>query len=117
AAAMAQRAPAARVELYERDAAAFSRPQGYAIGLRNEAGMGVLTELGLRERVLARDVVKVDRFVICDQAGQELLALGSSRDDRYATYRVQRAHLRRELLAAIGGAAGHSGPRSPRVRP
>src|SRR5262249_20397841 len=34
-----------------------------------------------------------------------------SRDDRYATYRVQRAHLRRELLDAIGEAPVHYGRR------
>jgi salicylate hydroxylase len=102
AAAMKQKSPDARVELYERDEGPFSRPQGYAIGLRGDAGLKVLGDLGLRGATLGSDAVKVTRFVICDQDGGELLALGGGADDRYLTYRIQRAHIKSVLLDALG---------------
>ena len=50
AAAMRQKAPAAEVTLGERDESASSRPQGYAIGLRNGIGLAALADFGTSRR-------------------------------------------------------------------
>ena len=49
AAALLERAISAEVEVFERDDSAFSRSQGYAIGLKHQTGLHVLGELGIRE--------------------------------------------------------------------
>jgi hypothetical protein len=65
-----QRVSSAEIVVFERDEDAFSRPQGYAIGLKYQAGLGVLGELGLREAVLAAGAGPVGRFVFTDQRGR-----------------------------------------------
>lgn len=99
-AALEQKSPSTIVEIYERDKSAFARSQGYALGLKGDGGLPVLTELGLRDQVLGTDALKVTNFAFTDQAGQELLALPAS-DEKHLTYRVQRQHLKEVLLAAV----------------
>ena len=101
AARLKQKAKNIEVVLYERDDAAFSRSQGYALGLKGDGGLPVLDELGLRKEVLGSDALKVTNFVFTNQAGGELLAL-PARDEKHLTYRVQRGHLREVLLKAVG---------------
>jgi len=101
AVALKQKSPAIEISIYERDASSFMRPQGYALGLKGDSGLKVLTSLGLRDKVLADDAVKVTNFVFTDQAGRELLAL-PARDEEHLTYRVQREHLKKVLLGALG---------------
>src|SRR5215468_8672635 len=102
-AGLKQLAPTVEVAIYDQDASAFSRPQGYAIGLRNGFGLKALAELGLREATIAHDAVKVTNFVILDQAGKKLLSLPSGNNGANTTYRVQRRHLKNVLLEAAGG--------------
>jgi 2-polyprenyl-6-methoxyphenol hydroxylase-like FAD-dependent oxidoreductase len=72
AAALAQLAPRIAVEIFERDAEPAERRKGYAIGLKGDAGLAVLSRLGLREEVLT-DAQKVTNFVITDRRGRTLL--------------------------------------------
>ena len=102
AAAMRQRAPLVRVSLYERDDAAGSHGTGYAIGIRAETGMRALGDLGLAERIIERDAIRVGTFVFTDQRGRTLLRLPARADGKYATYRVQRSRLRTVLMDAAG---------------
>jgi 2-polyprenyl-6-methoxyphenol hydroxylase-like FAD-dependent oxidoreductase len=46
AAALTRLDPRVEVELYERDADALSRFQGYSLGLKGEGGLPVLRQLG-----------------------------------------------------------------------
>jgi 2-polyprenyl-6-methoxyphenol hydroxylase-like FAD-dependent oxidoreductase len=94
AAAMRQKAPGDEVTLFERDASANSRPQGYAIGLRNGTGLAALGELGLRDHAIAGDSLRVTNLAITNQAGKQLLSLGSGPEDPNTTYRIQRLHLK-----------------------
>jgi 2-polyprenyl-6-methoxyphenol hydroxylase-like FAD-dependent oxidoreductase len=100
AAAVRRKAPAVELTLFERDESAFSRPQGYAIGLRNGFGLEALAGLGLRDQVIGRDALKVTEFAIVDQSGRRLLTLPSGEDGPTTTYRVQRLHLKEVLLQA-----------------
>jgi salicylate hydroxylase len=102
AAALRRKAIGVQVELYERDGSPFSRPQGYAIGLKHDGGLRALDELGLREEVLAADTARVSDFVFTDQHGRRLLNLAAGTDETRVTYRVQRRHLKRVLLRAAG---------------
>lgn len=100
AAALAQLAPRIAVEIFERDAEPAQRRKGYAIGLKGDAGLAVLSRLGLREEVLT-DAQKVTNFVITDRRGRTLLGLPSGSDGPRQTYRVQRDHLQSALAAAV----------------
>src|SRR5262245_1688725 len=66
AAAMRRFAPAAKVELYERDLSATSRFQGYSLGLKGDGGLEVLKTLGLHDR-LATHAVTIGNFMFCGQ--------------------------------------------------
>jgi salicylate hydroxylase len=100
AAALAQLAPRIEVEIFERDAEPAERRKGYAIGLKGDAGLAVLSRLGLREEVLT-DARQVTNFVITDRRGRTLLGLPSGSDGPRQTYRVQRDHLQSALAAAV----------------
>jgi len=100
AAAIRQRSPGIEVALYERDDSQDSRPQGYAIGLRNSLALDALASLGVRDDVVGQDAVIVTNFEITDERGKELLALPSEGDGPRTTYRVQRSHLKAVLLEA-----------------
>src|SRR4051812_31886012 len=99
AAAMRKFAPSADVAIYERDAAADSRPEGYGLGLRGDAGLLVLKRLGLYDD-LAGDAVTIANFAILDQRGKHLLDLPAASDERRRTERVLRARLKAVLRAA-----------------
>lgn len=101
AARLKQKTPKISAALYERDKSAFSRPQGYAIGIKGDSGLPVLCGLGLYEQVISGNTVKVTSFTFTGQAGNILFSL-PSRDEKHLTYRVQRRHLREVLLQAIG---------------
>jgi 2-polyprenyl-6-methoxyphenol hydroxylase-like FAD-dependent oxidoreductase len=49
AAAMQHFSPQTQVEVYERDQSLASRPRGYSLGLKGDAGLAVLKTLGLYE--------------------------------------------------------------------
>jgi salicylate hydroxylase len=100
AVALKQKNPAIEVDIYESDAGGFSRRQGYDLGLKGDSGLRVLTSLGLRDKVLTDNAVKVTNFVFTNQAGKELLAL-PARDEERLTYRVEREHLKKVLLGAL----------------
>jgi 2-polyprenyl-6-methoxyphenol hydroxylase-like FAD-dependent oxidoreductase len=103
AAAVRRKAPAARVTVYERDPALFSRPQGYAIGIKGETGLPALRQLDLEQQALSGDTVRVTDFVFTDQRGRALLELRPNPgDERNLTVRVQRQQLKRALLEALG---------------
>jgi salicylate hydroxylase len=103
AAAMRQKAPGAQVTAYERDEAAFSRPQGYALGIRGETGLPALRELGVVEQVFQGDSVRVTDFVFTDQRGRALLELRPPKgDEKRLTVRVQRRQLKTALLETAG---------------
>jgi 2-polyprenyl-6-methoxyphenol hydroxylase-like FAD-dependent oxidoreductase len=105
AAAMRQKTPGARVTVYERDESAFSRPQGYALGIRGETGLRALRELGIVEQVFQGDSVRVTDFVFTDQRGRALLELRPPKDDeKRFVVRVQRRQLKSALLEAAGTA-------------
>ncbi len=108
AAAIKQKSPTITIALYERDKNAFARAQGYALGLKGDGGLSVLAELGLRDKVLSKDALKVTNFVFTDRAGKELLAL-PARDEKHLTYRVQRQHLKKVLLEAAADTPIHYG--------
>src|SRR5262244_3410268 len=72
AAALRHFAPDTQVDLYERDQSVTSRPQGYSLGLRGDAGLAVLKTLGLYQS-LRDDMVTVKAFVFCTQRGQHVL--------------------------------------------
>jgi salicylate hydroxylase len=97
---MRQMARDAEITLFERDESASSRPQGYAIGLRNAMGLAALAELGLRDIVVGTDSIRVTNLAITNQRGQALLSLRSSPNDPNTTYRVQRLHLKDVLREA-----------------
>ncbi|MEO8263207.1 MAG: FAD-dependent monooxygenase [Pseudolysinimonas sp.] len=101
AAAMRRIAPDSRVELFERDGSAFQRAQGYAIGIKGDAGLSVLRDLDLDQALIAQGAIKVGSFDFTDQRGRTLLSLPSSSEDRYTTYRVQRNALKSVLLGEV----------------
>src|SRR2546423_15407169 len=109
AAALRKRRADAQVDIYERDESAFSRPQGYAIGLKYDGGLGALDTLGLTAAVLAGETVRIPGFTFTDQHGRELLKLAAGDNDRRATFRVQRRHLKEVLLEAVGDTPVHFG--------
>jgi salicylate hydroxylase len=111
AAALRQRATSADVEVFERDDSAFSRSQGYAIGLKYQTGLRVLGELGLRDATLATGASPIGRFVFTNQRGRELLSLAAGSDEARITYRVQRRQLRQTLLDVLDGTPVHFGRR------
>jgi 2-polyprenyl-6-methoxyphenol hydroxylase-like FAD-dependent oxidoreductase len=53
AAALNRRAPDIALSIFEANTRSDSRAQGYAIGLKDESGLGVLEQLGLRSKLLA----------------------------------------------------------------
>jgi 2-polyprenyl-6-methoxyphenol hydroxylase-like FAD-dependent oxidoreductase len=107
AAAMGRKAPAVRITVCERDASAFSRPQGYALGIKGETGVAALRDLDLDGRVLGGDTVRVGEFVFTNQRGRPLLELrpGSDDEQRNLTLRVRRQQLKTALLEALGDLA------------
>lgn len=115
AAAMNKLAPGVEIGLYERDESSTSRPQGYAIGLRNGFGLQALAGLGLREPAIGKDAYKVTDFAILDQQGNRLLSLPSGEHGPNTTYRIQRVHLKKVLLEAIGDTPINYGMRCTRV--
>ena len=104
AAAMRKFAPAVEVALYERDASADARPEGYGLGLRGDAGLLVLKRLELYGDI-APAAVTIANFVILDQRGKHLLDLPAASDERRRTERVARARLKAVLRAAAPQAA------------
>jgi 2-polyprenyl-6-methoxyphenol hydroxylase-like FAD-dependent oxidoreductase len=103
AAALRRKSPTTQIELYERDAAPFERPQGYAIGLKPDGGLAALARLGLREAALSGDTTRVAAFIFTDQRGRPLLRLAAGANEARVTYRVQRRHLKELLLEAVDG--------------
>jgi salicylate hydroxylase len=103
AAALRRKSPTTQIELYERDAAPFERPQGYAIGLKPDGGLAALARLGLREAALSGDTTRVAAFIFTDQRGRPLLRLAAGANEARVTYRVQRRHLKELLLDAVDG--------------
>jgi 2-polyprenyl-6-methoxyphenol hydroxylase-like FAD-dependent oxidoreductase len=100
---MRQKAPRVRVTVYEKDSSPFSRPQGYALGIKADTGLPALRDLGLERSVLGSETVKVTDFSFTDERGRILMALRPSKDeDKYTTYRVQRRLLKGTLLDALG---------------
>lgn len=99
AAALIRFDPSVEVELYERDADAASRFQGYSLGLKGEGGLPVLRQLGLFEE-LRPYMQPITNFIFCDQQGHALLQLPSSGDDKHQTLRVKRSRLREVLRSA-----------------
>ena len=101
AAAMQRFSPQTQVEVYERDQSLASRPQGYSLGLKGDAGLAVLKTLGLYEQI-ASEVATITNFVFCNQRGQRLLELRATGDEKHLTQRVQRLALKAALLEAVG---------------
>src|SRR5215471_3097163 len=99
AAAMRHFNPDVEVQLYERDTAADARFQGYSLGMKGDAGIPVLRQLGLFDRLQA-DMMPVRNFVFCDQKGDALLELPSSTDDKNLNLRIKRSLLKAGLRAA-----------------
>jgi 2-polyprenyl-6-methoxyphenol hydroxylase-like FAD-dependent oxidoreductase len=104
AAAMNRLAPSAGVTIYEQDASPLSRPEGYSLGLRGDAGLLVLKKLGLYEAIAA-DAVVIANFSFLDQHGKHLLDLPAARDERRRTERMLRARLKSVLRGAVVEAA------------
>ena len=90
------------VQLYERDTAPDARFQGYSLGMKGDAGIPVLRQLGVFDRLRA-DMMPVRNFVFCDQKGNSLLELPRSTDDKNLNLRVKRSVLRDGLRAAARG--------------
>jgi salicylate hydroxylase len=101
AAAMQRFSPQTQVEVYERDQSLASRPQGYSLGLKGDAGLAVLKTLGLYEHI-ATEIATITNFVFCDQRGQRLLELRATGDEKHLTQRVQRLALKAVLLQSVG---------------
>src|SRR5215467_1856203 len=93
-------APDTQVDLYERDPSVTSRPQGYSLGLKGDAGLAVLKTLGLYDR-LGEEIVTIKNFVFCTQRGQHLLELPATLNEQRLTQRVKRQALKTALLEAI----------------
>src|SRR5499433_3385175 len=108
AAALRHFAPDTQVDLYERDQSVTSRPQGYSLGLRGDAGLAVLKTLGLYQS-LRDDMVTVKAFVFCTQRGQHVLELSATANEKRLTQRVKRQALKTALLDAIPPTAIHWG--------
>jgi len=99
AAAMRRFNPDVDVQIYERDTAPDARFQGYSLGMKGDAGIPVLRQLGVFERLQA-DMMPVRNFVFCDQKGNPLLELPSSTDDKNLNLRIKRSLLKAGLRAA-----------------
>lgn len=99
AAALNRRAPDIALSIFEADTRSDSRAQGYAIGLKDESGLGVLEQLGLRSKLLATGSSRIRAFFITAQDGTELLAAASGA--KKSTYRVKRRDIKHVLLEAI----------------
>ena len=97
AAAMRHFAPDTQVEVYERDLSVTSRPQGYSLGLKGDAGLAALKTLGLYEH-LGEEIVTIKNFVFCTQRGQHLLELPATGNEQRLTQRVKRQALKAALL-------------------
>jgi salicylate hydroxylase len=108
AAAIQRFAPQIEVEVYERDQSLTSRPQGYSLGLKGDAGLAVLKTLGLYEQIAA-EVATITNFVFCNQRGQRLLELPATGDERHLTQRVRREALKMALFRAAPPASVHLG--------
>lgn len=108
AAAMQRFSPQTQVEVYERDQSLTSRPQGYSLGLKGDAGLAVLKTLGLYEQIAA-EVATITNFVFCNQRGQRLLELSATGDEKHLTQRVRRQALKAVLLQAVGPTPVHFG--------
>ena len=106
AAAMQCLSPQTEVEIYERDQSLTSRPQGYSLGLKGDAGLAVLKTLGIYEQTAA-EVATITNFVFCNQRGQRLLELPATGDEKHLTQRVRRQALKAALLQAVGPAPVH----------
>ncbi len=91
--------PDVEVQLYERDTSSDARFQGYSLGMKGDAGIPVLRQLGIFDRLRA-DMMPVHNFVFCDQKGTPLLELPSSTDDQNLNLRVKRSLLKAGLRAA-----------------
>src|SRR5215471_2147150 len=87
------------VELYERDTAPDARFQGYSLGMKGDAGIPVLRQLAIFDRLQA-DLMPVRNFVFCDQRGHALLELPSGTDDKHLNLRIKRSLLKAGLRAA-----------------
>ena len=108
AAAIQRFSPQTQVEVYERDQSLASRPQGYSLGLKGDAGLAVLKTLGLYEQI-APEVATINNFVFCNQRGQHLLELRATGDEKHLTQRVRRLALKAALLQAVGPTHVHFG--------
>lgn len=100
AAAMRHFAPTVSLELYERDPDASSSTQGYSLGLKGDAGIMVLKELGLYTQI-RDEAITVTNFIFNDQQGHPLLELPSTNDETRLTQRVRRQRLKAILLDAV----------------
>lgn len=101
AAALRQKAENIAVSLFEADEAPESRSQGYAIGLKDESGLGVLEQLSLRSALLARGASRIRAFYITAQDGTELLAAAANKGEKNSTYRIQRHDIKAILTDAV----------------
>lgn len=108
-AALRRAVPEAQIEVFERDAAPDSRPQGYSLGLKRELGIPVLRRLGLFEQ-LRPSLTPVTNFVFVDQRGRHLLELpNSGNDNKHLTLRVRRDRLKAALRSAAPDVTIHYG--------
>jgi salicylate hydroxylase len=103
------------VQLYERDEAPDSRFQGYSLGMKGDAGIPVLRQLGVFD-ALRPSMAAVWNFVFCDQKGNPLLELPSSTDDKNLNLRVKRSSLKDGLRGAAPDAPIHYGTDCIRYR-
>jgi salicylate hydroxylase len=110
AAAVCRRDPGVQVDLFERDADWATRPQGYSIGLKGDAGIMVARELGAIDAITP-EAVAITNFVFCDQRGRRLMHLRNDGDSgkARATLRVRRNRLREILRDAAPGIPVHFG--------
>lgn len=102
AAFLRQKAPRLQVAIFEQDPSAHARSVGYSIALKEEAGLGVMTRLGLRDAVTNQHTEPVSRFLVLDQRGQPLLDTYRPTQPDATVYRLQRSYLKSVLLDAIG---------------
>src|SRR3990167_813652 len=96
-----QKLPDAVIEIYERDPTPFSRHQGYAIGLFDDTGLFVLSQLGLKDNIFAEESMLVNNFVINTQSQEELFSSKNMMSNP-SLFRVQRSHIKKILFEALG---------------
>jgi 2-polyprenyl-6-methoxyphenol hydroxylase-like FAD-dependent oxidoreductase len=85
--------------VFERDTAPDARFQGYSLGMKGNAGIPVLRQLGIFDQ-LRTEMMPVSNFVFCDQKGNALLERPSSTDDKNLNLRIKRSVLREGLRSA-----------------